>query len=202
MHRTRPNDEAAKERRKTVILNISGTKFETFQSTLKRYPGTLLERLGTDSPYYRPDTGEYFFERNPHFFSQILNFYRYGTLHLQRSICGPTIKRELDFWGVSMGNLERCCLHYFKACVSNDTALEVCDIFMEASIDNRLAELFSINLTFAEKVRKFLDDPSYSRAAKVGEHRLGSSLRTINTATAVLSCHLDVLFLCGHLTIS
>ena len=156
---------------KIVVLNISGTIFETFASTLKRFPGTRLERLSENSHNYRPERDEYFFDRNPLFFSQILNFYRYGSLHLPSGNCGPAMKRELDYWGVSMIHLEQCCLHYFKACVSNETALEVCDIVMEATIDYRLAELFSIRRSTTEKVRQFLEDPSYSKLSKVGASR-------------------------------
>ena len=170
----------------TVIVNISGTRFETFASTLKRHPGTRLERLTENSHNYRADRGEYFFDRNPVFFTHILNFYRYGCLHLPNSHCGPAIKRELDYWGVSMGNLERCCLHYFKACVSNETALEVCDIVMEATIDHRLAELFSIRRSRSESIRQFLDDPTYSKASKVCHPTC--TCMPITSATFIIDC--------------
>ena len=44
--------------------------------------------------------GEYFFDRHPGVFGQILNYYRTGKLHYPTDVCGPLFEEELEFWGL------------------------------------------------------------------------------------------------------
>jgi potassium voltage-gated channel Shaw-related subfamily C protein 1 len=62
-----------------VILNVGGTRFETCKTILKKIPATRLSRLTEALVNYDPVTNEYFFDRHPGVFSQILNYYRTGT---------------------------------------------------------------------------------------------------------------------------
>uniref|UniRef100_A0A3B1ITQ5 BTB domain-containing protein n=1 Tax=Astyanax mexicanus TaxID=7994 RepID=A0A3B1ITQ5_ASTMX len=66
-----------------IILNVSGTKFQTWRNTLERYPDTLLGSTERDF-FYHEETNEYFFDRDPDIFRHILNFYRTGKLHYPR----------------------------------------------------------------------------------------------------------------------
>ena len=52
----------------TVIFNIGGVKFETFRSTLLKQPESFLADPSFLSRYYRPQQGEYFFDRDPDMF--------------------------------------------------------------------------------------------------------------------------------------
>ncbi len=52
---------------------------------------------------------EYFFDRHPGVFSQILNYYRTGKLHYPTNVCGPLFEAELDFWGLDLNQVEPCC---------------------------------------------------------------------------------------------
>uniref|UniRef100_A0A3B4X1V2 BTB domain-containing protein n=1 Tax=Seriola lalandi dorsalis TaxID=1841481 RepID=A0A3B4X1V2_SERLL len=66
-----------------IVLNVSGTKFQTWRDTLERYPDTLLGSSERDF-FFHEDSKEYFFDRDPDIFRHILNFYRTGKLHYPR----------------------------------------------------------------------------------------------------------------------
>ena len=83
-----------------VVLNVGGTRFETYKTILKKIPATRLSRLTEALVNYDPVTNEYFFDRHPGVFSQILNYYRTGKLHYPTNVCGPLFEEELEFWGM------------------------------------------------------------------------------------------------------
>ena len=61
-----------------VILNVGGIRHETYKATLKKIPATRLSRLTEALANYDPVLNEYFFDRHPIVFAQILNYYRTG----------------------------------------------------------------------------------------------------------------------------
>ena len=66
-----------------IILNVGGIRFETYKATLKKIPATRLSRLTEALANYDPVLNEYFFDRHPGVFSQILNYYRYEEMKYQ-----------------------------------------------------------------------------------------------------------------------
>ncbi|KAJ8712583.1 hypothetical protein PYW07_005425 [Mythimna separata] len=52
-------------------------KYETYKATLKKIPATRLSRLTEALANYDPVLNEYFFDRHPGVFAQILNYYSY-----------------------------------------------------------------------------------------------------------------------------
>lgn len=122
-----------KKRSNRIVLNVGGVRHETFLSTLKTIPDTRLSYLAEHhttvarSPEYDASKGEYFFDRHPGVFAQILNFYRTGRLHCPSDVCGPLFEEELGFWGideqqvtllvtVTLLSLVRCKhMHWYKA---------------------------------------------------------------------------------------
>ena len=44
---------------------------------------------------------EYFFDRSPRIFENILGLYRKGELHLTESVCPRDFLGELQYWGLS-----------------------------------------------------------------------------------------------------
>jgi hypothetical protein len=92
-----------------IILNVGGTRFETLKSTLKKLPATRLSKLTEQLSYYDPILNEYFFDRHPGVFSQILNYYRTGKLHYPTNVCGPLFEDELSYWGLQREDVEPCC---------------------------------------------------------------------------------------------
>ena len=83
-----------------VIINVGGIRHETYKATLKKIPATRLSRLTEALANYDPILNEYFFDRHPGVFAQILNYYRTGKLHYPTDVCGPLFEQELDFWGL------------------------------------------------------------------------------------------------------
>ena len=83
-----------------VTLNVGGIRYETYKATLKKIPATRLSRLTEALANYDPVLNEYFFDRHPGVFAQILNYYRTGKLHYPTNVCGPLFEEELEFWGL------------------------------------------------------------------------------------------------------
>lgn len=52
-------------------------RYETYKATLKKIPATRLSRLTEALANYDPILNEYFFDRHPGVFAQVLNYYRY-----------------------------------------------------------------------------------------------------------------------------
>lgn len=59
-----------------VVLNCGGIRHETYKATLKKIPATRLSRLTEALANYDPILNEYFFDRHPGVFAQVLNYYR------------------------------------------------------------------------------------------------------------------------------
>jgi len=117
---TMPSSGKSKKRSNRVVINVGGVRHETFLSTLKTIPDTRLSYLGEHhttvarTPEYDASKQEYFFDRHPGVFSQILNFYRTGKLHCPSDVCGPLFEEELGFWGIDEQQVETCCWENYK----------------------------------------------------------------------------------------
>ena len=92
-----------------LILNCGGVRHETYKTTLKKIPATRLSRLTEALGNYDPVLNEYFFDRHPGVFAQILNYYRTGKLHYPTDVCGPLFEEELEYWGLDANQVEPCC---------------------------------------------------------------------------------------------
>jgi hypothetical protein len=64
-----------------VVLNVGGIRHETYKATLKKIPATRLSRLTEALANYDPILNEYFFDRHPGVFAQVLNYYRYALVN-------------------------------------------------------------------------------------------------------------------------
>ncbi|XP_065056485.1 potassium voltage-gated channel subfamily A member 6-like [Rhopilema esculentum] len=90
--------ERADER---VCINISGAHFETFESTLARYPNTLLGSPSRRNKYFDPFRGEYFFDRNRRAFDAILFYYQSnGRISKPDNITEKQFVSELSFFEI------------------------------------------------------------------------------------------------------
>lgn len=56
--------------------NTHTHRYETYKATLKKIPATRLSRLTEALANFDPVLNEYFFDRHPGVFAQILNYYR------------------------------------------------------------------------------------------------------------------------------
>ena len=128
-----------------IILNVGGTRFETQRTTLKKLPATRLSKLTPQLSYYDPVLNEYFFDRHPGVFSQILNYYRTGRLHYPTNVCGPLFEDELSYWGIQREEVEPCCWMTYTKHRSTQETLQILDSL----------ELDTVRSTNLDIIRKF-----------------------------------------------
>ncbi|CAG8529062.1 5056_t:CDS:2 [Ambispora gerdemannii] len=92
-----------------IVLNVGGSKYETYRSTLIRYPDSLLGRMfhERNREMLHPTNGnEYFIDRNGLAFRFILEYYRTGKVPWQDVNNGGGVTRleleeELDYFQIS-----------------------------------------------------------------------------------------------------
>ena len=95
-----------------VIINVGGYRHETYLSTLRVVPDSRLAWIAENASKqadYDPENNEYFFDRHPGVFVNIINYYRTGKLHCPSDVCGPLFEEELAFWGIDELQMEPCC---------------------------------------------------------------------------------------------
>ncbi|XP_018415267.1 PREDICTED: potassium voltage-gated channel subfamily D member 3 isoform X2 [Nanorana parkeri] len=102
-----------KKQDELIILNVSGRRFQTWRTTLERYPDTLLGSTEKDF-FFNEEAKEYFFDRDPEVFRCILNFYRTGKLHYPRYECISAYDEELSFYGILPEIIGDCCYEEYK----------------------------------------------------------------------------------------
>jgi hypothetical protein len=82
-----------------IVINISGTLFETFKSTLEIYPNTLLGNAKRRKYYYDAVHNEYFFDRHRQCFEAILYYYQSnGRLRRPDFVPIDTFLEEITFF--------------------------------------------------------------------------------------------------------
>ncbi|CAG8591903.1 1487_t:CDS:2 [Ambispora leptoticha] len=74
-----------KNKLERIVLNVGGTKYETYRSTLTAYPETLLGTMFQDRNKELlhpngPNGNEYFIDRDGYAFRYILQYYRTGKI--------------------------------------------------------------------------------------------------------------------------
>ncbi|XP_031167128.1 potassium voltage-gated channel subfamily D member 2 [Sander lucioperca] len=108
-----PKDKRRSQPAGLIVLNVSGTKFQTWRDTLEKFPDTLLGSTERDF-FFHADANEYFFDRDPDIFRHILNFYRTGKLHYPRQECISAYDEELAFFGIIPEIIGDCCYEEYK----------------------------------------------------------------------------------------
>jgi len=91
-----------------VTINISGLRFETRQSTLERFPSTLLGNQARRSTFYDRSRDEYVFDRNRPSFDAILYYYQSsGRLRRPANVPIDIFIDELDFYEIDANTIEK-----------------------------------------------------------------------------------------------
>ncbi|XP_026779430.1 potassium voltage-gated channel subfamily D member 2 isoform X1 [Pangasianodon hypophthalmus] len=144
-----------------IILNVSGTKFQTWRNTLERYPDTLLGSTERDF-FYHEETNEYFFDRDPDIFRHILNFYRTGKLHYPRHECISAYDEELAFFGIIPEIIGDCCYEEYK-----DRRRENAERIQDDEDTDNNNDLALPDMTFRESMWRAFENPHTSTMALV-----------------------------------
>ncbi|XP_071743484.1 potassium voltage-gated channel protein Shaw isoform X2 [Lepeophtheirus salmonis] len=163
------------------ILNCGGVRHETYKATLKKIPATRLSRLTEALGNYDPVLNEFFFDRHPGVFAQILNYYRTGKLHYPTDVCGPLFEEELEYWGLDSNQVEPCCwMTYTQHRDTQETltVLDRLDLDCEIPSAEETAKKFGFEDDFYSgelswwqrtkpKIWSVFDEPYSSSTAKV-----------------------------------
>ncbi|XP_076590158.1 A-type voltage-gated potassium channel KCND2-like isoform X2 [Chaetodon auriga] len=144
-----------------IILNVSGTKFQTWRTTLERYPDTLLGSTERDF-FFHEETNEYFFDRDPDIFRHILNFYRTGKLHYPRQECISAYDEELAFFGIIPEIIGDCCYEEYK-----DRRRENAERLQDDEEMDMNNDVTPVNLTYREFLWRAFENPHTSTLALV-----------------------------------
>ncbi|XP_049876329.1 potassium voltage-gated channel protein Shaw-like isoform X2 [Pectinophora gossypiella] len=164
-----------------VVLNVGGIRHETYKATLKKIPATRLSRLTEALANYDPVLNEYFFDRHPGVFAQVLNYYRTGKLHYPTDVCGPLFEEELEFWGLDANQVEPCCwMTYTQHRDTQETlaVLDRLDLDTEKPSDEEVARKFGFEEDYYNgtvswwqqlkpQMWSLFDEPYSSNAAKI-----------------------------------
>ncbi|RVE71641.1 hypothetical protein OJAV_G00053890 [Oryzias javanicus] len=162
---TTPMPIPPQDKRKTqdglIILNVSGTKFQTWRTTLERYPDTLLGSTERDF-FFHEESNEYFFDRDPDIFRHILNFYRTGKLHYPRQECISAYDEELTFFGIIPEIIGDCCYEEYK-----DRRRENAERLQDDEEMDMNNDVTPVNLTYREYLWRAFENPHTSTLALV-----------------------------------
>ncbi|CAL8368371.1 unnamed protein product [Lota lota] len=169
-----------------IIINVGGTRHETYKSTLRTLPGTRLAwladpadiQVNSDTDSVTTTTNELFFDRHPGIFAYVLNYYRTGKLHCPADVCGPLFEEELAFWGIDETDVEPCCWMTYR---QHRDAEEALDTFEppdpeDTDDDREMPRRFGIEdcpgrsrgccEVWQPKIWALFEDPYSSRAAR------------------------------------
>ncbi|XP_056429805.1 potassium voltage-gated channel subfamily D member 2 isoform X2 [Hyla sarda] len=156
-----PRGEKRRSQDSLIVLNVSGTRFQTWKNTLERYPDTLLGSTERDF-FFNQDTGEYFFDRDPDIFRSILNFYRTGRLHYPRHECIAAYDEELSFFGILPEIVGDCCYEEYK-----DRRRENAERLMDDADSENAAEGPLPPMSARQKMWRAFENPHTSTLALV-----------------------------------
>ncbi|XP_046374110.1 potassium voltage-gated channel protein Shaw-like isoform X3 [Haliotis rubra] len=183
-----------------VILNVGGIRHETYKATLKKIPATRLSRLTEALANYDPVLNEYFFDRHPGVFAQILNYYRSGKLHYPTDVCGPLFEEELEFWSLDANQVEPCCwMTYTQHRDTQDVLaiLDRLDLDTDKPTEEDIMKRFGLEEEYKQgelncwqrikpKIWALFDEPYSSTAAKAS-HQIIAVISVFFIVISILS---------------
>jgi len=85
-----------------VKLNVGGTTFTTTKSTLSKDPKSFFHRLINQTiESHRDGDGAYLIDRDPSYFTPVLNYLRHGKLVLDKHVEEEGVLEEAEFYSVT-----------------------------------------------------------------------------------------------------
>ncbi|PSN48319.1 BTB/POZ domain-containing protein KCTD5 [Blattella germanica] len=103
-HEVKENSTTVRGSKQWVRLNVGGTYFLTTKTTLSRDPNSFLFRLcqeDSDLISDRDDTGAYLIDRDPTYFSPVLNYLRHGKLVINKDLAEEGVLEEAEFYNIT-----------------------------------------------------------------------------------------------------
>ncbi|XP_065655976.1 potassium voltage-gated channel protein Shaw isoform X4 [Hydra vulgaris] len=156
-----------------IKINVGGKHYSPYVSTLQNLPDSPLTRIiKEDFKFeldYDPITGEYFFDRHPGIFVQILNYFQTGKLHCPRDVCGTMFQSELNFWGVDETQMEACCWPAYTKFQEIKKDLQELNDAKDEKLKFGLSKKYPISgwKHYQKVIWSLLNDPKSSKAAKI-----------------------------------
>lgn len=83
-----------------ITINISGRKFQTLESTLSRFPASLLGSRESRQKLRRDGEGYIFLDRNQRAFEILLTFYQTGIFEEPTGVNVNVFKHEVRYFGL------------------------------------------------------------------------------------------------------
>lgn len=164
----------SKEVKDRIIINCGGKRFQPYLSTLKNIPDLPLSKIIDNKTKldFDAETGEYFFDRHPAVFAQVLNYFQTGKLHCPRNLCGPLFEQELAYWGIDEQQMESCCWSNYTKHRDAQENLKALDFRPRYDENEGIRRIrLNPNLSFWKRhqpiVWEILDEPYSSSTAKV-----------------------------------
>ena len=155
------------DERSILKINIGGTRFQVFKSTLQALPEVL--EVVTSSGLRLPNAAsEIFFDRDPIVFACILNYCRLGQLHVPNYLCGPMLEMELRYWNLNnpLHQMNTCCMEHIIETSEKVKSLRRFDAFFKEP-----SHKVSKNAHCWQRVRAYtwniLDHPNSGFCARV-----------------------------------
>jgi len=156
----------------TVILNVGGSTHQVKWETIDKFPKSRLQKLRyatTETEIlslcdsFSLGSREFFFDRSPRIFENILGLYRKGELHLTESVCPRDFLGELEYWGLSALHLEPCCAYTLQRA---SWLLPIVDHGVDQDEHDNPFEGMCCP-KFRNTIWQMFEDPNSSKAAKV-----------------------------------
>ena len=158
-----------------VRINVGGTVFTTRRSTVERIPETRLANLRKTDPHFDQAAGEWFFDRNPSLFANVLDYLRTDELHFPHNFCGPSIKNELTYWNLDESCISPCCWNRYREFEEDKKIFQHIEEAFESRTLNECmipddADVSSLSRwhVWRRRIFVFLEEPMSSRPAQVG----------------------------------
>ncbi|XP_066936084.1 shaker-related potassium channel tsha2-like isoform X2 [Clytia hemisphaerica] len=99
-HRVKFAAQAQNDNSNIITINVSGRRYQTYLTTLQRFPSSLLGDPMKRKNFYNQENKEYFFDRNRKAFSGVLHYYQtHGDeIECPTGVSEKTFAQELLFF--------------------------------------------------------------------------------------------------------
>ena len=158
------------KKRETLRFNIRGTRFLVSRATLEQVHvlPSRLTSLDAENEYWDKCLNEFYFDRNPHIFGSIVDYYANGEMHLPENMCVFAVKKELEFWDLDADVLASCCWNRY--CKAEEDQRMLHSVVSEWSSTDTDLDLDTYNAKHAPLKKRlwlFMNEPHTSLGAKV-----------------------------------